>query len=89
MHKLRLLIAVIGSSIITITLITFMNDLVGGNYIRDPIKYLPVFNFIQSSPSDSRPRLTRPPSSEVRPDVPQLDYDLLATDDDASEVSDR
>jgi hypothetical protein len=76
MNKLRFLIAIVGSFLITITLITFMNDLVGGNFIRDPIRYFSGFDVIALGPTEPN-RIIRPPSAESRPDTPQLDYDPL------------
>lgn len=85
MKYLRILSAVIGSSIITIALILFMNDLIGGNFIRSPIRYLPVFDVIMLGNQDQE-RLQRPPSAESRPTNPQLDYDpLFDTEEEAQE----
>jgi hypothetical protein len=76
MNKLRFLFAIIGSFFVTITLIAFMNDLIGGNFIRDPIRYFSGFNIISFGPTEPN-RISRPPSAESRPDIPQLDYDPL------------
>jgi hypothetical protein len=81
----RLLIALIGAAVITVGLLLFMNEAANRFVLRDPMLYFRIADFIPA-PDRGRQRPEAPPSPELAPERPQLDFEDTNEPSEVTEV---
>jgi hypothetical protein len=71
---IRYAIAFIGAVSITIGLLLFMNDLIGRFFVREPIQYFSITDYIPA-PDRGRQLPDAPPAPSAAPAAPELEFE--------------